>query len=285
MRKKTALLLGIFVCSNFIAQVGINTAVPDTSANLHVANKTSAIKGTLLNPVTTVQRNSISLPATGLIVYDTDIKCLMTNNGTPSIPNWQCTGGNSDNTSIAYSKHFQYAFPDTIPTSTSDNSARNGTLSTALTTMSNWLQANDPSQVAQVPTIDGIRLDIVFYNKSSTGGAVVYRPLVVNTNTDSKNLVGVTRADISGLYQWPIPNILPGNNGYLNVDSDMILGWGSQGYLETSISTFRITGDNGALYRATFYGYRDYVNASSPGKQQIHLVLEKLAPQSGGSHN
>ncbi|AZB17179.1 hypothetical protein [Chryseobacterium indologenes] len=284
MRKKTILLIGIMLYGNSIAQVGINTSTPDSSANLHV-NSSSVIRGTLLNPVTTIQRNSISSPATGLIVYDTDLKCLMTNNGNPSAPNWQCIGENSGNNAVSYSKHFHYAFPDTIPTSTSDNSARSGTLSSSLTTMSNWLQANDPSQVAEIPNVDGIGLDIVFYNTSTTGGAVVYRPLIVNTNTTSKNLVGVTRADVSGLYQWPIPNILPGNKGYLNIDSDLILGWGSQGYLETSVSTFRITGDDGALYRVTFYGYRNYVNSSSPGKHQIHLIMEKFAAQQGGIHN
>ncbi|MBB4807537.1 hypothetical protein HNP38_002843 [Chryseobacterium defluvii] len=284
MKKRTSLFIGMLVFSNTIAQVGINTPTPNSSANLHVANSTT-IRGTLLNPITTVQRNSIASPATGLIVYDTDQKCLMTNNGTPSVPNWQCIGGNSGNNAVSYSKHFHYAFPGTIPTSAGDNSARSGTLSNALTTMSNWLQANDPSQVAEIPIVDGIRLDIVFYSTSTTGGAVLYRPLIVNTNATSKNLVGVTRADISGLYQWPIPNILPGNNGYLNIDSDMILGWGNQGYLETSISTFRITGDDGSLYRATFYGYRDYINSSSTGKHQIHLILEKFSPQSGGLHN
>lgn len=276
------------IISNFHSQVGINTSAPDQSANLHVANKPSSVKGTLLNPMTTLQRNSIISPATGLIVYDTDQKCLMTNNGTPASPNWQCgnnNGGNTGNGAISYSKHFHYAFPDTIPTSTADNSTRNGILNGALTTMSNWLQANDPSQVAEIPIVDGIRMDIVFFNTSNTGSAVVYRPLIVNTNTGSKNLVGVTRADISGLYQWPIPSIFPGNNGFLNVDADLILGWGNQGYLETSVSTFRITGDNGALYRATFYGYRDYIDAVNPGKHQIHLILEKFGPQTGGTHN
>jgi hypothetical protein len=286
MKKKLLPILIICFIKTF-SQVGINIQTPDKSSNLTVSafDQNSQPKGTLLNPMTTVQRNSILTPATGLIVYDTDQKCLMTNNGTPASPNWACIGTEGSTARISYSKHFHYAFPNSIPTSTSDNSARSGTLSSASSTMSNWLKLNDPSQVNEIPSVDGIRLDIVFYNTSSSGGSVIYRPLIVNTNTNNKNLVGVTRADISGLYQWPIPNIISGNNGYLNVDSDLVLGWGGRNYLETSISTFRITGDSGSLYRVTFFGYRDFINASFPGKHQIHLILEKFDPQTGGSHN
>lgn len=75
-------------------QVGIGTATPNTSANLHVAptNKTSQYKGTLLGTMSTANRDSISQPATGLMIYNTTDNCLQVNNGTPSAPNWQCLG-------------------------------------------------------------------------------------------------------------------------------------------------------------------------------------------------
>ncbi|WP_419869804.1 hypothetical protein [Chryseobacterium sp. CT-SW4] len=283
--KKNFLLLTLFLVTGVNAQVGINTGTPDNSANLHVSNDATAIRGTLLNPVTTAQRNSITSPATGLIVYDTNVKCLMTNNGTPAVPNWQCVGaaGNSG-TPIEYTKHFHYALPNTIPVSQSDFNGRSGTVNTTTQTLlSNWLATNDPGQVAELPMVDGIRMDIVFQTKGGPNGTL-YRPLIVNTNPSTPhNLVGVTRADISGLYQWQESTYLPAN-GYVNVDADLSLGWGSQGFLEVSVSTFRILGDDGDLYRATFYGY--YPSSTTSGdKNHIHLVLEKFGAQPGGVHN
>ncbi|MEI6766474.1 MAG: glycine-rich protein [Bacteroidota bacterium] len=68
------LLFALIVTSaeNIIAQgLSVNTtgAAPDTSAMLDVS---STIKGTLITRMTTVQRNSIALPATGLIIFNTD---------------------------------------------------------------------------------------------------------------------------------------------------------------------------------------------------------------------
>lgn len=283
MRKFQILLVLFLISTTIFGQVGINTENPDPSASLTVAPNDRLIpsnyKGTLLSAMTSAQRTSIASPATGLIVYDTDKKCLMTNNGTPAIPDWQCVGGNNDNGNggMVYSKHFHYALPADIPTSTSDFSGRDGAINTvSQTLLSNWLTTNDPSQVAELPSVSGMRMDIVFYNKGTSGA--VYRPLIVNTNAIAYSLNGVTRADISGLYQWDVPTNFPAN-GYLNVDSDRILGWSHQGYQEVSVSTFRIAGDEGSLYRATYFGNR--IN----GKHNIHLILEKFGPQNGGVHN
>ena len=56
------------------AQVGIGTASPDDSAMLHVY---SPSKGVLLPRVTTSGRLGIASPATGLIVYDTNLHTFM----------------------------------------------------------------------------------------------------------------------------------------------------------------------------------------------------------------
>ena len=63
------------------AQVAINSAgeAPDNSAMLDV----KSTSGGFLPPrMTTVQRTSIVSPATGLVVYDTDINSLFLQNGT-----------------------------------------------------------------------------------------------------------------------------------------------------------------------------------------------------------
>jgi hypothetical protein len=69
--------------------VGINEtgSNPDPSAILDVE---STDKGFLPPRMTTAQRNGITSPATGLIIYNTDENCVQTNSGTPATPNWQC---------------------------------------------------------------------------------------------------------------------------------------------------------------------------------------------------
>lgn len=71
-----ALLLAALVStSNVIAQnnnVGIGTTTPNPTAVLDV---TATDKGVLIPRLTTTQRNGIVSPATGLIVYDTDLGC------------------------------------------------------------------------------------------------------------------------------------------------------------------------------------------------------------------
>lgn len=78
------------------SQVGIMTETPDPSANLHVSGVSgSTFKGSLMSPLTTTERLAIANPAPGLMVYDTTIKCLMTNNGTAAAPVWECSNGNT----------------------------------------------------------------------------------------------------------------------------------------------------------------------------------------------
>jgi hypothetical protein len=64
----TFLAAVVFTATTF-AQVGIGTTNPDGSAALDI---TSTTKGLLIPRMTTAQRDLISLPATGLMVYQTD---------------------------------------------------------------------------------------------------------------------------------------------------------------------------------------------------------------------
>jgi hypothetical protein len=71
--------------------VGINETGnnPDPSAILDVE---STDKGFLPPRMTAAQRDAISSPANGLVVYNTDADCLQTNNGTSAAPIWECLG-------------------------------------------------------------------------------------------------------------------------------------------------------------------------------------------------
>jgi hypothetical protein len=76
-----ALLLAFWLClPTFFAQnVGINTTSPDASAALDV---TATDKGILVPRLTTSQKNAISSPATGLLVFDTTVGQFYFYNGT-----------------------------------------------------------------------------------------------------------------------------------------------------------------------------------------------------------
>lgn len=76
------LLLGLTAATQAQNNVGIGTNTPDGSAMLDISSTT---KGTLFPRMTTVQRNAITTPATGLIIYNTTSNCLEFYNST----SWQ----------------------------------------------------------------------------------------------------------------------------------------------------------------------------------------------------
>lgn len=68
------LLLGnLFITSLVYSQFAIGTVTPEVSSILDI---NSSIKGILLPRLSTIERNSINSPATGLILYNTTDKCL-----------------------------------------------------------------------------------------------------------------------------------------------------------------------------------------------------------------
>ena len=85
--------------------VGIGTAFPDTNAALDI---TSTSKGLLIPRMAQAQRNALTNPATGLIIYQTDNTTgIYYNSGTPVDPSWNLVGNNAgqwlnNGTSIYY---------------------------------------------------------------------------------------------------------------------------------------------------------------------------------------
>src|SRR5512138_961557 len=76
MKKLTALFISfLMIILNSFSQVAINSdgSMPDASSMLDIKSTT---KGLLIPRMTTSQRNSITSPADGLIVYDIDLGSL-----------------------------------------------------------------------------------------------------------------------------------------------------------------------------------------------------------------
>src|SRR4051794_15807262 len=60
-------------------------SLPDASAMLDIK---STAKGLLAPRMTTAQQNAISLPATGLLIFNISTNLFMVNIGTPGVPLW-----------------------------------------------------------------------------------------------------------------------------------------------------------------------------------------------------
>ncbi|WP_276878246.1 hypothetical protein [Chryseobacterium joostei] len=84
MNKIITLMMAMASITHY-AQVGINTTSPDQSAALDV---TSTSKGLLLPRISNL--SSVTNPATGLIIFDANKKCISQNVGTPTTPDWTC---------------------------------------------------------------------------------------------------------------------------------------------------------------------------------------------------
>jgi len=82
----------LFSNRNLLSQtenVGIGTITPDNSAVLHITFSNPANpKGLLIPKLTTVERNSITNPATGLLIFNTTTNAFEYNSGIPATPVW-----------------------------------------------------------------------------------------------------------------------------------------------------------------------------------------------------
>ena len=87
-----------------IAQVGIGTTSPDPSSILDIS---STSKGVLIPRMTTSERDAITSPVNGLMVYNTDSDEIQLNINSPSTPVWQALSlastGASPGESMKYS--------------------------------------------------------------------------------------------------------------------------------------------------------------------------------------
>ncbi len=83
---KKILFILLLLSQSVLAQTGIGTTTPDASAKLEIA---STSKGFLVPRMTAAQKTAISLPATGLLIYQTDAPIgFYVNTGTSASPTW-----------------------------------------------------------------------------------------------------------------------------------------------------------------------------------------------------
>lgn len=86
MHKYSLIPLLLFYANGFGQSIGINTTTPDKSAQLEIASDN---KGLLIPKLTQAQRNGISNPATGLLIFQTDkVPGFYYNEGKPEAPFW-----------------------------------------------------------------------------------------------------------------------------------------------------------------------------------------------------
>jgi hypothetical protein len=82
---KIITLILVILSYSITAQVGINTSLPDPSSSLDISSNS---KGLLLPRISNL--SLVINPATGLVIFDTNKKCISQNVGTPAAPDWVC---------------------------------------------------------------------------------------------------------------------------------------------------------------------------------------------------
>jgi hypothetical protein len=85
MKSSLILLIVIFNISPMFSQVGIGTVAPDASTVLDIQSTNS---GVLFPRLTSVQRDAITNPASGLLIYNSNTNSFQYNFGDGSHPNW-----------------------------------------------------------------------------------------------------------------------------------------------------------------------------------------------------
>lgn len=82
---KIITLILVMLSYGITAQVGINTSSPDPSSSLDISSNS---KGLLLPRISNL--SLVTNHATGLVIFDTNKKCISQNVGTPTSPDWVC---------------------------------------------------------------------------------------------------------------------------------------------------------------------------------------------------
>ncbi|MBF8456006.1 DUF3494 domain-containing protein [Kaistella sp. G5-32] len=80
------MFIAISIPKGIYAQIGINTTTIDPSSALEIFSED---KGLLMPRLTTIQRDNIVLPASGLMIYNSTLNDGQINTGTSDLPTWE----------------------------------------------------------------------------------------------------------------------------------------------------------------------------------------------------
>lgn len=193
--------------------IGIGTSSPNSSAKLDISSTT---QGFLPPRMTTSERDAISSPSSGLILYNSTTSRLELNTGTSSSPNWQALTVASSNPTSITSQVF-----------TMSSSSAVGTLASGI-------------------TIDGFKFTVAYYSTSFCEPRVYNNTGASVTITYSSHTAGTTN-QIKQL-----SDALLANNAYASLESDGLFYWSST---YTEVLTVDLLVNHANWYRASFTTY------------------------------
>lgn len=176
------------------AQIGVNTDAPDASSVLDISAY-SKDKGFLIPQMTTAQKTAISSPAPGLIVYDTNYKCISQYKDTPSNPGayeWTCI--------TIFNRHFFYMPSINISTANATGSLLTGTQTIDLYSVYNTGFSAPPIKSTSAPG------SIPFFNREQLYYYVTY----------SDPCITITGINDSGILSYTV-NSLPNYDAFVNI--------------------------------------------------------------------
>ncbi|SMF96083.1 hypothetical protein SAMN02949497_3466 [Methylomagnum ishizawai] len=169
------------------SSLGVGTTTPDASAALEIASTT---KGLLPPRMTTAQRTAIATPATGLVVYDTDLSALQLYNGSA----WAGLGGTSGVTSINVSSPLTKTGSSTAPTiGLGTVGVTNG--GTGATSLTGYVKGNGSGAMTATTSISG---SDVSGNISGNAANVTGTVAVTHGGTGATSLTGYVKGNGSG---------------------------------------------------------------------------------------
>ena len=214
-------VLNLTVCTRVFSQnvsISATGATADTSAILDVSSTT---KGFLLPRMTTVDRDAIVLPATGLTIFNTTLTAYQYNTGTPSAPVWttlSSASGSVSSVSVISANGLSgtVANPTTAPaitlkTTVSGMVKGNGTALSAATSGTDYSPGTAGNATGIVKSITGtgalvtaVAADFPTLNQSTTGNAATVTtnanltgPVTSIGNTTSITNLAITTAAIA----------------------------------------------------------------------------------------
>jgi uncharacterized protein (TIGR02145 family) len=170
--KYFTIILFLFVKASTFAQTGIGTTTPDPSAQLEVS---STSKGFLPPRMTTEQRDNISNPATGLIIYNTTTNILEYKIAS----GWVSLISNPDGVNAGEMQYWDGSAWVVIPSSTND-----GAILTVVDGIPTWVDgtATAPSELIISNAVGGdAKATVTFTAPASIGGTAIAGYTVISS--------------------------------------------------------------------------------------------------------